>query len=190
MLLIGIVASSLVFSVVLRTFSELYLIQIIQSAAMITFHLEWHRTLATRAAEPRPGPRAGRAPDSRTAFAMFANVKGFKRMLVAIALGTTGFFDAGYLARAIRRADIQFERWSNDLAHRQMSVGTLIAFFLSERLLNRGRDPVRIAAVGVVSGLAAFAGDYLCTQCPVAAAFPKRRLYHWVRRRLILRSAC
>lgn len=157
MLLVGMVASSLVFSVLLRTYSELYLIQIIQGAAMVTFILNG---IALWQQEPRNRERAmaqDEDPDFRTAFAMFANVKGFKRMLVAIALGTAGFAMQDILLEPFGGQIFNLSVGQTTLLTATMSVGTLIAFFLSERMLNYGRDPVRIAAVGVVAGLVAFA---------------------------------
>lgn len=157
MLLIGMVASSLVFSFVLRTYSELYLIQIIQGAAMITFILNG---IALWQQEPRNRERAmSQVPDPsfREAFAMFANVPHFKRLLVAIALGTAGFTMQDILLEPFGGQIFNLSVGQTTLLTATMAIGTLVAFFLSERLLNRGRDPVRIAAVGIMSGLIAFA---------------------------------
>lgn len=157
-LLAGMMASSVVFYFALADFSPTRLIQVIQSAAMITIGLNlialWKqeardRARALAAAEP--------AIPFRTAWALFTARPNAKRFLLAVFLGTLAF----------NMQDIVLEPYGGEVLGLSVSAttfltallasGALLAFGFSAMLLTRGIDPYRLAAYGVVLGLPGFA---------------------------------
>ena len=157
MLLAGMVISALVFSVLLRDFSEVHLIQIIQGAALITFVLNG---IALWQQEPRnpaaTDPKAGRISFGE-AWQQFANAGRSKRLLVAVGLGTAGFSMQDILLEPFGGQIFRLSVGQTTLLTAILAAGTLCGFALAARLLGRGADPHRIAAFGILAGVTAFA---------------------------------
>ena len=155
-LLAGMVACGIVFGLLLADFSSLRLIQVVQGAAMVTMAFNifalWKQeprsTSSRTAATPRPSFRA--------TWQRFASHGRARRFLVAVGVGTAAF----------NMQDIILEPYGGEILHlgvsatttltALMAVGALSAFALAARSLTRGGDPHRIAAYGVLAGLAAF----------------------------------
>jgi BCD family chlorophyll transporter-like MFS transporter len=157
MLLLGMVASALLFGAVLAHFSEIRLIQVIQGAAVTTIILN---AIALWKQEPR-NP-ALTAPDrERPRFAQawseFSRGGQAERRLVALGFGTVAF----------SMQDILLEPYGGQVLHLPVGVttaftallatGGLIGFSLAAQRLGRGMDPYRLAGYGAVAGLYAFA---------------------------------
>lgn len=157
MLLIGMVGSALVFGALLADFSQIRLIQVIQGAALLTMVLN---VIALWKQEPRNPQRqrtpGERRPAFRVAWKAHISRPYHKRSLLAIALGTAAF----------SMQDILLEPYGGEILHLSVSattvltalwaIGTLVGFALAARWLNRGVDPQRLAAGGVVIGIVAF----------------------------------
>jgi BCD family chlorophyll transporter-like MFS transporter len=157
MLLVGMVASGLAFSLLLSNFSELRLIQVIQGSAVITMFLNG---IALWKQEPRnPAQTASDVPRPafRESWQLFAREAKVIRFLVALGLGTAAF----------AMQDILLEPYGGQILHlgvgattaltALMAFGTLVAFAVAARRLDRGADPYRLAAAGVLVGILAFA---------------------------------
>ena len=156
MLLLGMLISALAFGILLANFSELRLIQVIQGAAVLTIALNG---AALWKQEPRR--QAQRAADCRPTFLESWRVylrrnERARRRLVVIGVGTAAF----------SMEDILLEPYGGHVLHlpvaattaltAMLAVGSLCGLWLAARLLNKKADPHRVAAYGLVVGLAAF----------------------------------
>ena len=80
-----------------------------------------------------------------------------KRLLVAIALGTAGFADAGRAARTLWRRSAGPERRPDNAAQRECSPAERIfGLYLAARALGNGFNAFRLAAFGALVGILAF----------------------------------
>ncbi len=157
MLLVGMVGSAVAFGLLLAHFSEIRLIQVIQGTAVATMALNavalWKQEPRdpSRTADDRPRPSFG---DS---WRVFNAQPQSTRRLVAVGLGTVGF----------SMQDILLEPYGGQILHLPvgtttaltalLAVGGLVGLGCAARLLERGLDPYRVAAVGALAGLGAFA---------------------------------
>jgi BCD family chlorophyll transporter-like MFS transporter len=156
MLLLGMVASALLFGVVLAHFSEIRLIQVIQGAAVATVVLNG---VALWKQEPRrPAETAPNRfrPTFGAAWAEFDRAGDARRRLVALGFGTVAF----------SMQDILLEPYGGQVLHLPvaattgfsalLAVGGLIGFGIAAKLLGAGMDPYRLAGTGALVGLVAF----------------------------------
>ena len=161
MLLLGMVASSLIFGQVLADFSQKRLIQVLQAAAVATMVLNVIALWKQEARNPAL-TRAGRTtPAFRDSWAAYLRGGRVTRLLVALALGTAAF----------SMQDILLEPYGGQVLHLTVGAttaltallagGTLLAFALAARSLSRGADPYRLSGMGVVVGVFAFAAVIL-----------------------------
>lgn len=159
MLLVGMVASGLLFGLALRDFSQIKLIQVVQGAALLTMVANlvalWKQEArAPRSAAEVKAPR----PSFRENWARFARRGQSIRFLVALGLGTAAF----------NMQDIILEPYGGEILHlpvgatttltAMMACGALAAFTLAARALGHGVSPHKLAAWGVLAGVLAFSG--------------------------------
>ena len=160
MLLVGMVAASVSFGALLRSFDYLRLIKIVQGAAMVTIVLnvialwkqEGRRVPAAKPVEEEPPP-----PPFRESLRSFLSGGPASRLLVAVGLGGLGF----------NMQDILLEPYGGELLHLSvaattsltalMAGGTLAGLFLAARWLSRGGDPYKLAGLGSLVGVFGFA---------------------------------
>ncbi len=157
MLLLGMVLSALIFGFLLQDFTPVHLIQIIQGAAVITFVLN---SIALWQQEPRNSALTDPAKPRisfREAWRGFAAAGRSKRLLVAVGLGTAAFSMQDILldpfGGQVFGMGVGQTTWLTAI----LAGGTLLGFALSANLLSSGSDPYRIASLGVLAGIAAFA---------------------------------
>ncbi len=156
MLLIGMVASALLFGAVLAHFSEVRLIQVIQGAAVLTVVLN---AVALWKQEPRNPAATARhleRPSFAQSWAQFNRGGRARRRLVALGFGTMAF----------SMQDILLEPYGGQVLHLPvgattaftalLAVGGLIGFGIAAKRLGRGMDPYRLAGFGATAGLYAF----------------------------------
>lgn len=156
MLLAGMAVSAIIFGLLLKHFSEVRLIQVVQGAAVVTMVLN---CAALWKQEPRDA-RFAEAPQAEFSFSQawsaFATAGRTRRRLIATALGTAGF----------SMQDILLEPYGGKILH--LPVGVTTAFtamlalgggtglMLAARHLNRRADPHRVAGLGALVGIVAF----------------------------------
>ena len=157
MLLVGMVGASLVFGALLAEYSHTRLVQVVQGAAVTAALLN---LVALWKQEPRRPRQAKQAAPAREPFSThwrrFAAQPRIKRTLFAVGAGTAAF----------NMQDIILEPYGGEIlglgvgATTQLTAlmagGALLAFALAARTLGRGGDPHRVAAAGVLVGLAGF----------------------------------
>jgi BCD family chlorophyll transporter-like MFS transporter len=156
MLLLGTVISALGFGVLLKPFSELRLIQVVQGAAATTMVLNG---VALWKQEPRNRVRIDevRPTTFRESWRAYTKTGRAGRRLVAIGMGTVAF----------SMQDVLLEPYGGKVLHMSVSATTTLTALLAiggatglglaARQLNRGADPYRVAGFGALAGLAAFA---------------------------------
>lgn len=161
MLLLGMVAASGCFSLMLETFSPTRLVAVVQGAALATVVLN---TIALWKQEARGSTRraaeAGHAhntpPAFREVWRRFAGQPNTRRFLVAVALGTAAFNMQDIVLEPYGGAILKLPVAATSLLTAGMALGSVIAFGLSARWLARGVDAYRLAALGLLIGIVAF----------------------------------
>jgi len=158
MLLLGMVGSSLVFGWLLSgEFSPLRLIQTIQGAAVVTLLLN---VIALWKQEPRNLERL-QEPKSETRFAIawrdFTAPTHTRRLLATVGFGTAAFSMQDVLLEPYGGQILSMEVGATSQLTALSAGGALVAFGLAARALKRGADPLRVAAIGALMGILAFA---------------------------------
>ncbi len=162
MLLLGMMASALLFGAFLADFTPGRLVQVIQAAAVLTIALN---TVAVWQQESRNSCAAAQGsqspPSFQRAWTGFLAGRKATRRLLAIGLGTMAF----------SMEDVLLEPYGGQILHltvgdttkltATLAVGGLLGFGLASRVLSRGADPFLMAAAGALAGLPAFAAVIL-----------------------------
>jgi BCD family chlorophyll transporter-like MFS transporter len=169
MLLVGMVTASFVFSIALRNFSELRLVQVIQGAAVATMVLNLIALWRQEARDPSRTRVDVARPSFFETWRTFSANRNAKRFLVTVALGTAAF----------NMQDIVLEPYGGEILHLAvgetsaltalLAAGALIAFAIAARALHHGVDACRLAAVGAIVGMPAFSAVALAA--PMESAF-------------------
>jgi len=162
MLLLGMVGGGTLCGTLLSDFSDTLLVRVVQGAAVVSVLLN---LTAVWQQEPRDPNRRRHKSQPAPAFGpmwrAFIAQPGARRFLWATALGTAAF----------NMQDIVLEPYGGEILNMSIGAtsaltalwagGSLVAFGLAARLLTRGADPLRVAALGAVAGLPAFAAVLL-----------------------------
>ena len=156
MMLLGMVASAIVFGGFLVHFSEVRLIQVIQGAALTTMVLNVAALWKQEARNPARTAHTLAQPTFLQAWQAFSAEEKSTRRLVALGLGTVAF----------SMQDILLEPYGGQILHLPvgtttaltalLALGGLIGFSIAARAIGRGADPYRLAALGTMVGLVAF----------------------------------
>ena len=156
MLLVGMVASGLIFGLLLSDFSQMRLIQVVQGAASVTLVLNLIATWKQEARNPSRTSHAIEHPSFRATWQRFARTGRSMRFLVAVGLGTAAFSMQDIILEPYGGEILKMSVSATTLLTAAMSLGALMAFVLAARLLARGIDPHRVAAYGLMFGVLAF----------------------------------
>lgn len=158
-LLCGTVLSAFSLGGLLNGFTPVRLIQVIQGSALVSVLLNgvslWKQEAQVRGVKPYR--KDERRPLFREAWRVFTSGGRAVRLLAAVGFG---FF-------AFNMQDVLLEPYGGEILHLGvgqttaltgiMAAGAILAFWLAARALERGWDPIRLAAAGALVGLAAFA---------------------------------
>jgi MFS transporter, BCD family, chlorophyll transporter len=156
-LLLGMVISALVFGSLLRDFSQVHLIQIIQAVAVTTVVLNCISLWKQEARNPQLTASNEPRVAFGKAFSMFVNSGRVLRLLVALGLGTAGFAMQDILLEPFGGQVFGLGVGQTTWLTGVLALGTLGGFGLSARMLTQGGDPCRVASLGAVIGVFAFA---------------------------------
>jgi len=156
MLLLGMIASALLFGLVLRHFSEIRLVQVIQGASVFTIVVNAAALWKQEPRRPAETSPARARPSFAKAWAEFDRFGTARRRLIALGFGTMAF----------SMQDILLEPYGGQVLHLPvgvttaftalLAVGGLIGFGVAAKLLGQGMDAYRLASIGALAGLAAF----------------------------------
>jgi BCD family chlorophyll transporter-like MFS transporter len=144
MLLLGTVAAALLYGLLLRNFTPIHLIQVVQGSAMLTLGLNIVALWKQEARDPSRTTGAGREISFGERWAEFSGDGRRQRFLVAVGLGTAAF----------TMQDVLLEPYGGEILHLAVSatttltafqaLGAIAAFALAARRLGRGADPHRL----------------------------------------------
>jgi BCD family chlorophyll transporter-like MFS transporter len=157
MLLVGMVVSAIAFGLLLANFSQIRLIQVIQGAALLTMGLNILALWKQEARDPSRTRKDAPRPDFRAALRTFSREPGARRRLIAVGLGTIGFSMQDILLEPYGGQILKLPVAMTTTLTALLAVGGIAGFVLGARLLARKVDPFRVAALGVLAGLCAFA---------------------------------
>jgi BCD family chlorophyll transporter-like MFS transporter len=156
MLLVGLVGASLVFGALLAEYSHTRLVQVVQGSAVACVLLN---LVAVWKQEPRNSLRASNPPPRETfrvGWQRFAAQGRVMRFLVTVGMGTAAFNMQDIILEPYGGEILQLGVGATTQLTALMAGGALLAFVLAARRLGRGADPHRVAALGVLAGLAGF----------------------------------
>jgi BCD family chlorophyll transporter-like MFS transporter len=156
MLLVGMFVSALIFGWLLREFSQLRLIQVIQGAAALTMALNLCALWKQETRRPRQALTPTR-PSFLSAWRELRADGRVMRLLVAVALGTAGFAMQDVLLEPFGGQILGLSVGATTGLTALLAGGMLLAFAVAASQLGRGRDPHRVAGYGALVGVFAFA---------------------------------
>jgi MFS transporter, BCD family, chlorophyll transporter len=159
MLLLGMVASSLIFGELLADFRQVKLIQVIQGAALLTMVLNMVALWKQEARDPSRTaallhlPR----PQFRDSWRAFIGGGRASRLLVTVGLGTAAFSMQDVLLEPYGGQIMNLPVGETSALTALIAGGALAAFALASRWLHHGGDAYRLAAFGLLAGVIGFA---------------------------------
>ena len=170
MLLLGTIASALLFGLMLADFSPARLIQVIQAAAVVTIVLN---AVALWKMEPRSRSTktATRQPTFQQSWDSYISGEQSMRRLIAVGLGTMAFTMSDVLLEPYGGQILQLTVGDTTKLTAALAAGGLCGFGLASRILSRGYDPFRMAGYGVLVGIPAFAAVILAAPFSSALLF-------------------
>ncbi len=170
-LLVGMVCSALLFGKLLEDFQQAKLIAVVQGTAVATILFNLVALWKQEAVDLKRAAEAPERPPFGEAWRDFIQGGRSGRLLIAVGLGTAGF----------SMQDILLEPFGGQVLHLSvsqttaltaiMASGTLLAFALAGRVMSRGGEPHRIATLGVLVGVVAFAAVIAAAALDSAWAF-------------------
>jgi MFS transporter, BCD family, chlorophyll transporter len=157
MLLAGTIVSAFVFGHLLADFSPGRLVQVIQGAAVVTMVLN---AVALWKQETRDRTRTRKRqvePTFRESWATYITDGPARQRLVAIGLGTMAFTMQDVLLEPFGGQILGMGVGATTTLTGGLAFGGLIGFSLASEVLSRGADPFRMASLGALFGIPAFA---------------------------------
>jgi len=155
--LLGMGISALAIGWLLQNFDPLTLVKVVQGCGLATLILNlialWKQERfrpMTKAEREEPRPRFADA----WADLMAGGTAG--RLLVVVVLGTLGFAMQDVLLEPYGGEILGLSVSQTTFLTAMSAMGALTGFVLSARWLARGTDPYRLAARGILAGIAAF----------------------------------
>jgi BCD family chlorophyll transporter-like MFS transporter len=157
MFLVGMAISAVIIGTLLRDYSALRLVQVIQGTAVVTLILNmialWKQEkVAPMTKAQREAPR----PFFRDAWDDLVKGGDAGRLLAVVFLGTMAFNMQDVLLEPYGGEILGLSVSATTLLTAAWAGGALVAFGLAARWLAKGVDPFRMCARGVLVGLAAF----------------------------------
>jgi BCD family chlorophyll transporter-like MFS transporter len=156
--LAGMIASALVFGHLLEDFTPARLIQVIQGSAVATVALNmlalWKQETRRRGLLQQPRRQE---PSFSHSWQHFLQGAHAKRRLVAVGLGTMAFGMQDVLLEPYGGQVLGLGVGATTQLTATLAIGGLLGFGLASRVLSRGADPFRMASVGALVGVPAFA---------------------------------
>jgi MFS transporter, BCD family, chlorophyll transporter len=156
MLLIGMFGSALIFGWLLRDYTPLRLIQVIQGSAAVTMAIN---VFALWKQEPRNRARALQPQiviPFRKAWADLKGQRGTTRLLSAVGLGAAAFSMQDILLEPYGGQILGLTVSGTTVLTALTAGGSLLGFAIAGKLLKSGMDPHRLAAFGAMIGVVAF----------------------------------
>jgi BCD family chlorophyll transporter-like MFS transporter len=157
MLLVGMIASALLFGLALTDFTPGRLVQVIQTAALVTLILNgtamWKQESRRRMREDSV---AAPEPSFRDSWLQFCSGDHAVRRLAIVGLGTMAFGMADILLEPYGGQVLQLSVSATTQLTALFAFGGLVGFAFAAHVVGRGTDPYVIARNGALIGLPSF----------------------------------
>ena len=155
--LAGMAISAIVVGFLLGDFSELQLIRVIQGCAVVTITLNlialWKQEkVRPMTREEREAPR----PAFRDAWSDYLHGGQAGRLLAVVFIGSLAFNMQDVLLEPYGGEILGLSVSATTMLTAAWATGALLGFALAARWLSRGQDHARLAARGILIGIAAF----------------------------------
>jgi BCD family chlorophyll transporter-like MFS transporter len=171
MLLLGMMVSALFLGALLRDFSAIRLIEVVQGVALVTMALNvvalWKQEARNPAATRPDAPR----PTFRESWDALVSGGRASRLLAATGLGAAAFSMQDVLLEPFGGAVLGLAVAETTMLTAAWAAGALAGFGLAARRLSVGFDPHRLAGAGAVIGMGAFAAVILSAPIQSAPVF-------------------
>jgi BCD family chlorophyll transporter-like MFS transporter len=158
MLLAGMIAASVFYSIFLVDFSPKLLIQVIQGTAVFTIALNVIAMWKQEARDPGRTARDRKLIGFREALSDYRRDPGTLRLLLAVAVGSAAFSMQDILLEPYGGEILGMSVGQTTLLTGLWAAGTMAGFAWAAHSLNRGAHMYRVAARGLLIGIAAFSG--------------------------------
>ncbi|NNE89734.1 MAG: MFS transporter [Silicimonas sp.] len=157
MFLLGMLVSAIIVGALLRDFSELRLVQVVQGTAVVTILLNlialWKQEkIAPMTKAERAAPR----PLFRDAWSDFMQGGNVGRLLAVVFLGTMAFNMQDVLLEPYGGEILGMSVSSTTLLTAMWAFGALVGFAAAAKWLAASINPYRMAARGILVGLVSF----------------------------------
>ena len=164
-LLLGMLVSALVFGALLKNFTQIKLIQVVQGAAMLTMVFNcialWKqesRHSNKQRVNQQQGEQVGeqKRPAFRIAWQRYLKAAKGSRFLFVVILGTAGFSMQDILLEPYGAQILNLSVSATTLLTAILAGGSIVAFLFAAWRLKQGAHPARVAATGILIGIMAF----------------------------------
>jgi BCD family chlorophyll transporter-like MFS transporter len=156
MLLVGMMLAAFTIGNLLVDFGYTKLVQVIQGAALLTMILNVTALWKQEARNPALTTSIKTDPRFGDIWASFTAQPNAKRLLLAIGVGAMAFAMQDALLEPYGGEILGLSVGGTTALTGAWALGALIAFAYSGRRLSAGADPLRLAGMGAVAGIAAF----------------------------------
>lgn len=170
MLLVGMVVASISYGAMLRHFSKVVLIQVIQGVAEVTIFLNIFAVWKQEARGSAPTKKPGIArPPFMVAWRNFvAECPQLVRLLTAVGIGSFAFTLQDVLLEPFGGQILHLGVAATTLLTGVMATGAIVSFAIAARRAQQGADPIRLCGAGAVAGMFGFA--MIIMSAPIASA--------------------
>jgi len=156
MLLLGLAGGGFAFGWLLSDFTSMKLIQVIQGVAMATAVLNLIATWKQEGRDPVRLRDAPPAPPFMTVWRRFTSESRARRFLISVGLGSAAFGMQDVVLEPYGAEVLKLSVSATTMLTAIFAMGSLGAFVLAARLLKRGYDAPRLAAMGLLAGVVGF----------------------------------
>ncbi len=157
MLLAGTIVSAFVFGQLLAEFSPGRLVQVIQGSAVATMVLNGVALWKQETRDRSRTSRRSAPPSFSQAWQTYIQDGPARRRLLAIGLGTMAFTMQDVLLEPYGGQILGMTVGATTTLTGSLALGGLVGFSLASEVLSRGADPFRMASMGAMFGVPAFA---------------------------------
>ncbi|MEL6210821.1 MAG: MFS transporter, partial [Pseudomonadota bacterium] len=158
MLLLGMIASAMIFGMALENYTPGRLVRVVQGAAAATAVLNLIALWRQETRNPlRGAPEPPPDPSFQEAWAEFCRGEHAVRRLVVVGLGTMAFGMADILLEPFGGQVLKMDVAATTRLTALLATGGLIGFAYASYALGRGADAYRMTRNGALIGLPAFA---------------------------------